>query len=279
MRRSEALLHDPPRKKAVVGVGISATNYEEVVDVIGDWVDERRRRATSPDSLPGRYICVTSVHGVISSVFDKQTRQVINGSDIATPDGMPLVWALRSFGVKHQTRVYGPDLMLAVCRRAAETGQRIFLYGGHDDTLTLLERNLLARFPRLYIAGKYSPPFRPLTDAESDAIVEQIRGCDAEVVFVGLSTPKQEHWMARHRGRLPGVVMLGVGAAFNFHAGTVRQAPQWMQRHGLEWLFRLLAEPRRLWKRYLLVTPLFLPLWAMQKMRILRYPEIGKSAS
>lgn len=263
-----------PTKKPVVGVGISATAYDEVLDVVAGWVERRRDGAAAP----GRYICVTSVHGVISSVFDPEIRKILNGADIATPDGMPLVWAMRSFGVSGQTRVYGPTLMLKACKRAAEAGQRIFLYGGQDETLALLERNLLAQFPKLIIAGKYAPPFRPLTPEESAQVVDLIRSANSDLVFVGLSTPKQERWMVQHRDRLPGVVMFGVGAAFNFHAGTVKQAPEWMQRSGLEWLFRLLAEPRRLWKRYLFITPLFLPLWALQKLRILRYPESSESA-
>ena len=263
-----------PRKKPIVGVSISATAYDEVLDVVAGWVEMRR---AAPTAEPGRYICVTSVHGVISAVFDPEIREILNGADIATPDGMPLVWAMRSFGVSEQTRVYGPTLMLKACKRAAETGQRIFLYGGQDDTLELLERNLLAQFPQLTIAGKYAPPFRPLTPAESTHVVELIRTSNSDLVFVGLSTPKQERWMVQHRDRLPGVVMFGVGAAFNFHAGTVKQAPGWMQQSGLEWLFRLLAEPRRLWKRYLFITPLFLPLWALQKLRILRYPESSES--
>jgi N-acetylglucosaminyldiphosphoundecaprenol N-acetyl-beta-D-mannosaminyltransferase len=276
MLQTNAVQRCAPRKKIVVGVGISATDYNEVLDIIDGWIVSRRAWARDPQERcapSGRYICVTSVHGVISSVLDPAIRQVINNADIVTPDGMPLVWALRSFGVRGQTRVYGPNLMLAACRRAAELGHRIFLYGGHGETLDLLERNLLAQFPGLQIAGRYSPPFRPLTAEESTDVRRMITDCQADVIFVGLSTPKQEQWMAQYRELLPGVVLVGVGAAFNFHAGTVKQAPSWMQRKGLEWLFRLFAEPQRLWKRYLLVTPLFLPLWAMQKVRILRYPE------
>jgi N-acetylglucosaminyldiphosphoundecaprenol N-acetyl-beta-D-mannosaminyltransferase len=156
--------------------------------------------------------------------------------------------------------------MLRLCENAARNGHRVFLYGGREETLGELRGRLQTRFPDLQIVGSYSPPFRPLTDEEDRMVERQITESGAEMVFVGISTPKQERWMYEHRGRFPGLVMIGVGAAFDFHAGRVRQAPVWMQRNGLEWLFRLAAEPRRLWQRYLLVTPRFLPLWAMQLM-------------
>jgi N-acetylglucosaminyldiphosphoundecaprenol N-acetyl-beta-D-mannosaminyltransferase len=200
---------------------------------------------------------------------DRKVAQILNDADVATPDGMPVVWALRSFGCRKQQRVYGPTLMLEICRRAAETGQRIFLYGGREDTLPLLISRLQNQFPRLLIAGSYSPPFRPLTEAEEEDVQYHINSSDADIVFVGISTPKQEKWMHEHRHCFSGVTMIGVGAAFDFHAGRTKQAPGWMQRRGLEWLFRLLMEPARLWKRYLLITPRFLPLWAMQKLRSL----------
>jgi N-acetylglucosaminyldiphosphoundecaprenol N-acetyl-beta-D-mannosaminyltransferase len=184
---------------------------------------------------------------------------------------MPVVWAIRSFRHPKQTRVYGPDLMLTLCQRAAECGQRVFLYGARQDTLEALENNLRSRFPQIEIVGKISPPFRPLTAEEDKQVVKTIRESGADLVFVGLSTPKQEVWMINHRLSLPGTIMIGVGAAFDFHAGKLEQAPAWMQRSGLEWWFRLTREPKRLWKRYLLVTPIFLPLWALQKARVLRY--------
>jgi N-acetylglucosaminyldiphosphoundecaprenol N-acetyl-beta-D-mannosaminyltransferase len=198
---------------------------------------------------------------------DAQFAKILNEADIATPDGMPVVWALRSFGAETQQRVYGPTLMLELCCRAAKSGLRIFLYGGRPATLPLLEASLHARFPELLIAGSYSPPFRPLTDTEEEQIVALIRRSEADIVFVGIGSPKQEIWMYQHRGCFPGVTLIGVGAAFDFHAGRIRQAPGWMQRAGLEWFFRLLIEPARLWRRYLLITPRFLPLWAMQKLR------------
>jgi N-acetylglucosaminyldiphosphoundecaprenol N-acetyl-beta-D-mannosaminyltransferase len=261
----------PPAKQSVLGVRISTTNYREVATLCKSWISERRRRQSVSGSGRARYICVTSVHGVITAFSDPVFREILNAADVATPDGMPVVWALRSFGERHQSRVYGPDLMMALCGQAAEAGHSIFLYGAREETLKNLRLNLTKRFPGLRIVGSIAPPFRPLTLEEDERNVRHILDSGAEIVFVGLSTPKQEAWMFTHREQLPGVIMLGVGAAFDFHAGNVPQAPHWMQRAGLEWLFRLLKEPKRLWKRYLLVTPIFLPLWALQKLRLLRY--------
>lgn len=262
-----------PAKQTVCGVEISKTNYDEVVRLCESWIRERR----TPDAQAwqprrARYICVTSVHGVISAQEDREFMGILNDATIATPDGMPLVWAIRSFGEKRQDRVYGPTLMLRLCEQAAAKGHRVFLYGGRTETLPVLEKRLLEKFPTLKLAGSYSPPFRPLTPEEDRDVQQKIRAADPDLIFVGISTPKQERWMYDHRDSFPGVIMAGVGAAFDFHAGRVKQAPSWMQRNGLEWLFRLVAEPRRLWKRYLLVTPKFLPLWALQKLGWRRYP-------
>jgi N-acetylglucosaminyldiphosphoundecaprenol N-acetyl-beta-D-mannosaminyltransferase len=251
-----------PPKKSVIGVEISTTSYGEVVRVCRTWVRERYAQRTA------RYICVTSVHGVVTAVRNPALKDVLNAADIATPDGMPVVWALRSFGVRDQSRVYGPDLMLALCRDAELFGHKIYLYGATEETLAKLRGRLLREFPRLVIAGTSSPPFRSLTPEEDDAEVRRILDSQADIVFIGMSTPKQDFWMFEHARRLPGVVLVGVGAAFPFHAGMVRQAPAWMQRNGLEWLFRLCMEPARLWRRYLLETPVFLPLWALQRMGI-----------
>ena len=253
----------PPEKQQIVNIGISRTSYAEVVALCRAWSEERK---TSPPPR-ARYICVASVHGVILAHDDPHIARILNEADIATPDGMPLVWAMRSFGSPHQQRVYGPTLMLELCREAARIGQRIFLYGGREDILALLTGRLRERFPGLSIAGSYSPPFRPLTAAEDARVRQLILHADPDLIFVGIGTPKQERWMSEHRACFPGVTMIGVGAAFDFHAGRTRQAPAWMQRNGLEWLFRLAVEPARLWKRYLLITPRFLPLWAMQKLR------------
>jgi N-acetylglucosaminyldiphosphoundecaprenol N-acetyl-beta-D-mannosaminyltransferase len=250
-------------KRSVLGVGISTTSYDEVVRVTRQWVRDKQSRA--------RYVCVTSVHGVVTAIKNPAVKNVLNGADIATPDGMPVVWALRSFGAAGQARVYGPDLMLALCRDAELQGHRIFLYGATVETLNKLQRKLRSLFPRLAIVGAVSPPFRKLTPEEDEAAVRMLLDSTADIVFIGMSTPKQDLWMAEHAARLPGTILFGVGAAFDFHAGVVRQAPAWMQRHGLEWFFRLCVDPVRLWKRYLLETPVFLPLWAMQKLGILKF--------
>ena len=252
-----------PEKQLVVSVGISRTSYEEVLDVCRQWISQRK----TSNCRKARYICVTSVHGIVMSHDDPEIAKIFNEADIATPDGMPIVWALRSFGLQKQQRVYGPSLMLELCRQAAENGHRIFLYGGRTDTLPTLMSRLREHFPSLEIAGSYSPPFRALSQREEQDIQRQIRESDADIVFVGIGAPKQEKWMYAHRHSFPGMILIGVGAAFDFHAGRASQAPIWIQQSGLEWLFRLMIEPRRLWKRYILITPRFLPLWAIQKWR------------
>jgi N-acetylglucosaminyldiphosphoundecaprenol N-acetyl-beta-D-mannosaminyltransferase len=261
------------RRLNITGTNISATSYEEVVDVVGNWLS----REVSAVEKTAKYICVTSVHGIVTARRDIELRTALNDADVATPDGMPVVWALRSFGARGQQRVYGPTLMLRLCEAAVRRRHRIFLYGGRPEVLTALSLKLKARYPELMIAGTYSPPFGPLTTAEDEHIKRTITDSKADLVFVGISTPKQEKWMAAHQRDFPGKVLIGVGAAFDFHAQRVRQAPGWMQESGLEWLFRLLIEPTRLWKRYLLVTPQFLPLWALQKMRLLWLENVNKA--
>ena len=253
------------RKLNIIGTDISATNYEEVVNVVGNWLSQ----APLGVEKGAKYICLTSVHGIVTARRDAELRSALNGADVATPDGMPVVWAMRSFGAITQQRVYGPALMLWLCEAAVCHRYRIFLYGGRPEVLAALCEKLNTRYPELMIVGTYSSPFRPLTTAEDGHVKQMIRDSGAHLVFVGVSTPKQEKWMAAHRRDFPGKVLVGVGAAFDFHAKRVRQAPGWMRQAGLEWLFRLLMEPARLWKRYLLVTPQFLPLWALQKMGLL----------
>jgi N-acetylglucosaminyldiphosphoundecaprenol N-acetyl-beta-D-mannosaminyltransferase len=202
----------------------------------------------------------------MESVRDATLRRIHAEAAMVTPDGMPLVWLARRAGYRAD-RVYGPDLMLAVCEASQHTGWRHFFYGGNEGVADLLVARLQARFPGLQVAGTYCPPFRPLSDDESDAVVEQISAASADIVWVGLSTPKQERWMAQHVSRLHGCVLIGVGAAFDFHAGLKKQAPRWIQRSGLEWLFRLATEPRRLWRRYLRNNPEFIWRVAGQVLR------------
>jgi N-acetylglucosaminyldiphosphoundecaprenol N-acetyl-beta-D-mannosaminyltransferase len=202
-----------------------------------------------------RYVTICNVHVVVTASRDSAYRAVINGADMATPDGAPVAWMLRRQGFAGQPRINGPDLMWALCRRAAEEKLPIYCYGGTETTSILLEQRLLAAFPELRVSME-SPPFRPLNDDEDAAVVARINASKAGLVFVGLGCPKQELWIAKHCGRI-NAVMLGVGAAFDFHAGVVRRAPVWMRDNGLEWLHRLMFEPKKLWKRYLVTNTLF----------------------
>ncbi len=232
----------------VLGVGVSAIDMEMAVTEITRWIEDRERR----------YVCVTGVHGVMEAQRDPGLLRIHNESGLTTPDGMPLVWCAHRAGARHVDRVYGPDLMLELCSLAAERGWRSYFYGGGPGVPEELARKLADRFPGLVVAGTYSPPFRPLTAAEDDAVVRRINLAQPDIVWVGLSTPKQERWIADHRGSLAASVLIGVGAAFDIHAGRLPQAPGWMQRSGLEWLYRMYREPRRLWRRYMVNNPLFL---------------------
>ena len=241
----------------ILGVGVSAINLPIAVDTMARWIAARRQN----------YVCVTGVHGLMESHRDPELRAIHNRAGMVTPDGMPLVWLARAMGFRHVDRVYGPDLMLAVCERSVAAGWRHFFYGGADGIPELLARRLTERFPGLAVAGTYSPPFRLLTESEDQAIVERINGASPDIVWVGISTPKQERWMAEHVGRVTAPVTVGCGAAFDFHAGLKKQAPRWIQRSGFEWLFRLLSEPRRLGPRYLINNPLFVGLVIRQVLR------------
>jgi N-acetylglucosaminyldiphosphoundecaprenol N-acetyl-beta-D-mannosaminyltransferase len=232
----------------ILGVGVSAINMEMALRTIEEWIARR----------DPHYVCVTTVHGVMESQRDAILRQIHNRAGMVTPDGMPLVWLSRLKGLGYVERVYGPDLMLAACQRSAEKGYRHFFYGGAPGVAESLATRLQTRFPELQVVGIDSPPFRPLTPEEDRTAVERINAARPDIVWVGISTPKQERWMASHIGRLRAPVLIGVGAAFDFHAGLKKQAPRWIQRSGLEWLFRLAMEPRRLWRRYLINNPSFL---------------------
>lgn len=245
----------------ILGVGVSAIDMEAAMRRIDGWIEARE---------PG-YVCVTGVHGVMESQRDENLRRIHNSAGMVAPDGMPLVWLSRLNGHRSVRRVYGPDLMLACCERSLEWGWRHFLYGGAEGVPELLAERLKARFRGLRIAGTYSPPFRPLTPEEDAAIVERIDRADPDIVWVGLGTPKQERWMHAHVGRLRAPVLIGVGAAFDFHAGLKRQAPAWMQGAGLEWLFRLASEPRRLWRRYCVNNPAFVWSILLQTIGLRRY--------
>lgn len=244
----------------VLGVHVSAVDPQGALEAITGFVEDRARS----------YVCVTGVHGVMECQADPDLLATHNRSGLTVPDGMPLVWCAHRAGFPDTQRVYGPDLMLAVLGRAAERGWSSYFYGGADGVPEALADALSARFPGLRVAGTFSPPFRPLTTAEADVVVQAINGSGADLVWVGLSTPKQERWMAEFRDRLDAPVLLGVGAAFDFHTGRVRQAPPLMQRNGLEWAFRLAMEPRRLWRRYLSNNPRFVAAVARRPPRPVR---------
>ena len=239
----------------ILGVPIALTDYRGAMD----WVDDRiaaRDRA---------YVTAAAVHLVMSSRQDPEARAATLGADLIVPDGQPLVWALRALGRPLRARVYGPDLMAAYCERMAHSGATAYLYGGRSpEALDRLTDALRERFPGLRIVGGYSPPFRELSDAECERVAAEINDSGADVVWVGIGQPKQEKWMARMRPLLQAPVLVGVGAAFDFHAGLVPQAPGWMQARGLEWVFRLYQEPRRLWRRYASDNPRFIMGFARQ---------------
>ena len=239
-----------PASAELLGVALALIDYDATLD----WIDAAVA-ARSPE-----YVCVAATHTVMAAAEDPDLRAAVRAASMTVPDGQPLVWALQALGhgAALNGRVYGPELMARACERGARTGTRMFLYGGRDaGVLQQLTANLERRFPGVRIVGGHVPPFRPLTDAEEDAVVREIDGCGADVVWVGIGVPKQEKWMARMRPRLQAPVLVGVGAAFDFHAGLVPQAPGWIQAAGLEWAYRLAREPRRLWRRYLRYNPRF----------------------
>jgi N-acetylglucosaminyldiphosphoundecaprenol N-acetyl-beta-D-mannosaminyltransferase len=238
----------PLPRMNILGVSVTATNMPGAVKQIDAWIAERTKT----------YVCVTGVHGIMESQKSAQVLEIHNAAGMVTPDGMPLVYISRLGGHPQTARVYGPDLVTEICNHSLATGYTHFFYGASPSTLAALTTRLGERFPGIRIVGSYAPPFRPLTPDERSTVAARINECAPDIVWVGLSTPKQEMWMAEFRGRLDAPVLVGVGAAFDFHAGTVRQAPRWIQPLCLEWLYRLLVEPRRLWRRYLLNNPRFL---------------------
>ncbi len=238
----------------ILGIGYSPINLLQAVEQVDSWILENQQR----------YVCVTPVHALMDLRKEPDLRHIANNSGLTTPDGMPIVWILKLMGYKHVSRVYGPDLMLAVCEHGLSRNYRHFLYGSTPETLEMLSQRLQQKFPGIQITGSFAPPFRPLTDEEDLDVIMRINQSGADMVWVGIGSPKQECWMAQHIHKTNAKVMLGVGAAFDFHAGTKKQAPKWMQRSGLEWLFRLLTEPRRLWKRYLVSNTMFVFLIFLQ---------------
>jgi N-acetylglucosaminyldiphosphoundecaprenol N-acetyl-beta-D-mannosaminyltransferase len=244
----------------VLGVRVSAIDMRQALARLDAWIDAREPH----------YVCLGTVHGIMNCRRFEEQRRIFNGAGMVTPDGMPLVWLGRA---EHErvSRVYGPDLMLASIARSAETGQRHFLYGGGPGVGERLVEELRCRFPNAHLVGTREPPFASIDELATRPEAELINRARPDVVWIGIGSPKQELWMARMRPLLEAPVLLGVGAAFDFHSGTVRQAPRWMQRSGLEWLFRLGSDPRRLWRRYLVDNPWFLWSIALQRLGIRHY--------
>jgi len=238
----------------------------QAVATVEGWIEQRQRH----------YVCVTGVHGVMESQRDENLRRTHAGAGLVTPDGMPLLWLGRLRGFTHMNRVYGPDLMLQLCERSVAEGYRHYLYGGGEGIAQRLSEKLRERFPGIRMVGAHSPPFRPLTPEEDEEVVRRINVARPDIVWVGLGTPKQERWMEAHRDRLEASVLIGVGAAFDFHSGAKRQAPRWMQNSGLEWLFRLANEPRRLWRRYLVNNTWFVTLVLAEACGLKTYPSTAR---
>ncbi len=240
-------------ERFIIGAKVHRTSYDHTSGLVLEWAVQRS----------SRYVCVATVFNVMQAYDSASFRRATNEADLVTPDGMPLVWGLKLLGCPDATRVYGPDLTPIVLRMASENNLPVGLYGGSPAVLERLQEVIANRFPTLQVVFALSPPFRPLTPDEDEEIVASINRSGARILFIGLGTPKQDYWMAEHRGRVQ-AVMLGVGAAFDFLAGAKPQAPRWMMRAGLEWLFRLATEPRRLWKRYLRDNPRFVVLFTLQ---------------
>lgn len=247
--------------RGVLGMRVDATSYADAARRVTRWADGRR----------STYVCVASVHMVMEAFDSAPFREVVNGADLVTPDGKPLVWALKGLGVEDASQVRGTDLTSRVVERAAHERIPIGLYGGTPGLLESFVEVLRARYPGVEVACKIAPPFRPLSLEEDERVTREIVASGARILLVGIGCPKQEKWMAAHKGRIP-AVMLGVGAAFDFHTGRIRQAPRWMQAAGLEWVFRLMMDPRRLWKRYAKHNPRFVALVLLQLVGLRRFP-------
>jgi N-acetylglucosaminyldiphosphoundecaprenol N-acetyl-beta-D-mannosaminyltransferase len=260
LRRDSSALPLPAdvRTRDLLGIPIAMTDYEQAMDVMDGMIARRERG----------YVCAVAVHAVMVAQRDDEMRRALVGSTLTVPDGMPLVWAANTLGENLPHRVYGPELMRRYSQRCAAQGHRVWLYGGRDQGhLVQLALRLRQNHKDIKIVGGYAPPFRELTSEEEDAVVEQINRSKPDVLWVGIGVPKQEKWMARMRERLDVPVIGAVGAAFDFHAGRISQAPSWMQDRGLEWTYRIAQEPRRLLPRYLYYNPRFLLAFARQMAR------------
>lgn len=245
----------------VLGVGISAINMTDALRITDDFLCSNRKG----------YVCVTGVHGVIEAQNDAEFRHILNNSALTTPDGMPMVWVGRLRGFRNMRRVYGPDFMLELCRLSIERNYTHMFYGGKPGIAEALRDALVYRMPGLQVVGTFTPPFQALNQDEESALISQINELRPDVLWVGLSTPKQERFMANYLHKLNVKLMVGVGAAFDIHTGHVKDAPGWMKISGLQWLHRLWQEPKRLWRRYLVNNPIFVYRIVLQLVGIHRY--------
>ena len=245
----------------ILGVGVSAISMQTALE----------QSEALLDRGGSGYICVTGVHGIMEAQADEAFRRILNRSFLTTPDGMPTVWLGHLQGFGSMTRVYGPDFMADFCRRSVPRGTRHFLYGGKPGVAEELRAELMRRFPGIEIVGTYTPPFRPLNAAEEQDLAQRLEDCRADVLWCGLSTPKQERFISASLGRLPVKLLVGVGAAFDLLSGNLSEAPGWMKRAGLQWLYRLIKEPRRLWRRYLANNPRFTWLTVLQLTGLKRF--------
>ena len=254
----------------ILGVGITVLTMESALEKIETFLDHERH-AGGVDCGERRYICVAGAQGIMEAQGDEDYRRILNSAFLTTPDGMPTVWLGHYHGFKNMGRVYGPELMLAVCKNSVAKGYRHFLYGGKPGVAEQLQAELVRRFPGLNIVGTYTPPFRPLNAEEEAELISQIQSSQPDVLWCGLGAPKQERFMAAYREKLPVPLMIGVGAAFDFLSGNAREAPEWMMRSGLTSIFRIYQEPRRLWKRYVFNNPRFVWLTFLQLTGLRRF--------
>ena len=260
--RPSAVVKGCPRF-SVLGVGVEAVQIPEVVAQMEEWIKEKAACHS---------IAATGMHGIVEAQRDSSFEEILNATDLVVPDGMPLVWLGRRRGYNLPRRVYGPELMLAFCEQTQEKSYRHFFYGGEPGVAEQLAKSLNRRFPAMQVAGTYSPPFRPMSKEENEEIVAMISHAAPDVLWVGLGTSKQERWMHEHKNRLNVPVLVGVGAAFDLLSGRKKQAPRWMREHGLEWLFRLCREPRRLWRRYLIYGAQFVLYVALESLGLKKFP-------
>ncbi len=242
----------------IAGTPIALVNYAQAMDVMDVMIAKRNVG----------YVVASAVHALMVARENDEMRAALDEATMVVPDGMPIVWATRLLGSNLKDRVYGPELMARYCKRSADKGHRIFLYGGYsEDTLEVLSTQLRKRFPKLIICGHYWAPHRPLSKNEENHVVQTLNSAEPDIIWVGTGAPRQEKWMHHMRPKLDAPVLVGVGAAFDFHAGRIKQAPTWMQKRGLEWLYRLYREPKRLFKRYLVYNTRFVLAFLHQYLR------------